>query len=665
MSNLDSNLERIILKLTPKSNVGVKGNILSNGRVLVGRAQSCELYIDDSNVSSVHAVVEVQNGRAKVFDMNSKNGTFINGKKVVVAELSVGDEIRFANVDFILEKYTTQSNDIPLEVLNPVNGQAAPINDISLPKEVPSTKEKNIPVEALRDSKKDDNEDIPYIAFPLSEDKNADVSEYIFEDANEIYPIFKYEHSKQAVEVIILFNDKVFSVDYIPEKNGVYKIVGANPTKDQIEFAYLGKTEQVDFVEINNGNYIVYNLHNYEASIVGDNGLEVSSQDRFNLKNDDILRLENGALEIYVRRAPSPPKVTPPPFFKRDKVLWKYISSVLGILILLFALILLWPTPEKEKEKDPERIARILYKQVLKVSKNKTVEKTKKAPPKKQKTKNKVTKKKTKPKASKPKTTEVKKNNTKKSGTKKAKTVQKVKRVKNPAKKSPNKNKLKTASAAKKSTKTASTRKATRPSKNKGTIDVYKSFDFKSTVSAIQAKGGSLKGATANTSSNTSLTGASIGGGVATNVKKANVGTEVGSLTGSASGKLAESKGTEGLSTNKGTYVAGIPSETVVLGSMDPDVIRRILREHLPQFRYCYQKELDKSVGSNISGTVGLQFTIGASGHVSKAGVKSSTLPSNVRGCVVRVLKGIKFPRPMGGGTVDVNQPFNFYPKRL
>ncbi|MEX1100023.1 MAG: AgmX/PglI C-terminal domain-containing protein, partial [Bacteriovoracaceae bacterium] len=104
----------------------------------------------------------------------------------------------------------------------------------------------------------------------------------------------------------------------------------------------------------------------------------------------------------------------------------------------------------------------------------------------------------------------------------------------------------------------------------------------------------------------------------------------------------------------------------VVLGSMDPDVIRRILREHIPQFRYCYQKELDRANDDQVSGTIGLLFTIGASGHVSKAGISNrSGLAGHVKNCVVRVLRGIQFPRPLGGGTVEVKQPFNFYPKRL
>ena len=670
--DLNTNKEKVLFRLTPKHDgVQVKGSVLATGRILVGRSESCEMMIASSAVSSVHAVIEITPKGAKIFDMNSKNGTFINGTKIVSEMINIGDSIRFGDSEFFFEKYSAEGSHQVLDALEPDKGFASPHNTLpeSVPKfdaknpsvDLPDVPPSNLPgVEAKE-------EDVPYVVYPLSKDPKADYSEYIFEDSDEIHPIFKYEHSKQAVEIIILFKDNVYSVDYLPAKNGKYSIVGAKPKKGQIEFSYLGKDEKVEFVEVQSGNCIVHKLHNYEALHISDSGMNENTSDRINVQDGDVVKFQNGHLEIYVRRVSAPPKVKTPPFFRRDKEFWKYIFLMMFLVGAISAGVAFYSIPEVEKEKDPDRIARILYKQPLTISKNKTVEKTKKAPPKKQKTPKKVVKKKpTKPKPAPKKQPAKPKKLVKKAGAKKAKVVQKVKKVKKAAPKS-NKvaNKLKTTSAASKSVKRARTRKANRPSPSKGAIDVYKSVDFRSTVSAIAAKGGTLRGATTSASSRSGVTGASIGGGVATNVKKANIGSEVGSLSGSASGKIAESKGTEGLSTNKGTYAAGIPSETMVLGSMDPDVIRRILRENIPQFRYCYQKELDRRGGRKVSGTVGLRFTIGASGHVSKAGVNSSTLPSNVKGCVVRVLRGIKFPRPRGGGTVDVNQPFNFYPENL
>jgi hypothetical protein len=196
-------------------------------------------------------------------------------------------------------------------------------------------------------------------------------------------------------------------------------------------------------------------------------------------------------------------------------------------------------------------------------------------------------------------------------------------------------------------------------------VDTYKSFDFKSSINTLMAKGGSLRGAKTAKTTASSISSTSVGGGVGS-VATANVSSDPGSLVGATEGKISRTKGTKGLSTKSGTYTAGIPSETVVLGSMDPDVIRRILRDNIPRFRSCYQRELDRNSNKDISGMIRMVFTIGASGYVARAGVDgNSRLPARVKGCVINVLKGIEFPRPMGGGTVDVKQPFNFYPKRI
>lgn len=662
--------ELSLYQLVPeKPGHGIKENTFSKGRVLIGRTESCEFVIPSDIVSAVHAILEITPNSAKIYDMNSKNGTFVNGKRVVAEAIKVGDKISFGNVVFNFVEYQ-KAPELPpvLDVLEPQQGEA------SIKKYSTSLPAAPVSLPEAPESITQEEEQAPYIVYPLASDPNSDYSEYIFEDVEELVPIFKYDHGKQAVEVIILFNDKVYSVDYLNEKDGVYHIVGANPKKSDLEFAYLGKNDRLPFVELKSGNCVVNSLPGYKAQHLTDNDLHEVNDSRINIQGDDVLRLENGHLEVYVRRVSAPPHVKPAPFFRRDQGLRKYLLLIFLLTFLpLIALNIYKVDKELDKEKDPERIARILYKQPLKVSKTKAVEKTKKKPPKKQKTK---VKKQTKPKkpkkptpkvAQKPKPKKVVKKVTKNPGVKTAKKVQTVKKVKNPAPKSPAPKIKSTSSAsASKIRKTTQTRKSLTPRKTQGPVDVFKSFSFKSTVNNNMAKGGTLKGAVAKSASSTNIGSATVSGGVATNVKTATTNTSIGSLTGATVGKLAQSKGAEGLSSKRGIMTAGIPSETVVLGSMDPDVIRRILREHIPQFRYCYQKELDRNAGRDISGTIGLIFTIGASGHVSKAGVASgSGLPGDVRGCVVRVLRGIKFPRPMGGGTVDVKQPFNFMPKRL
>lgn len=637
------------------------GGALKVGRHLIGRSESCDYIINSDVVSSVHAVLEITPVGIRVFDMNSRNGTFVNGEKAIAQAIKMGDKISFGNIDFRIQEYASTPELPPvLDVLEPVKGQASILktNDTeinSLPK-APS------PVTEI---------EVPYIVYPLSSDPNSDYSEYIFEDRDELYPIFKYELNKMAVEIIILFKDSVYSVDYLPQKDGNYKITGLMKKANEVEFPYLAKEEKVPFIEVSNGNCLVHQLHNYDLLYLSDNDVKASNQGNVNLQDSDIVKLSNGDLEIYVRKVSAPPKVKAAPFFRRDKDLRKYIALVVFLVLIPIISLQFITVEEKENVPDPERIATILYKQKLKVNTNKTVEKTKtEVVKKKQKAKEKkVVLKKTEPKksANPQKSTKSKKVVNKAPGDKAAPKKQVVKKVDNPLpKKSETVSKNVSKAQANKARNQNQVRFSNLNTAAAGNVDVYKSINFKSTVNSLMAKGGSLRGArTAVNSGSNSLSNTSISGGVE-NIKNATVDGQVGSLTGSTVGKIGTTKGAGGLSAKTGVYTAGIPSETVVLGSMDPDVIRRILRENIPQFRSCYQRELNRNSSKDISGSIRLNFTIGASGSVSTAGVDGQTaLPPNVKRCVVGVLRGIQFPSPLGGGTVDVKQPFNFYPKRL
>ncbi len=140
-----------------------------------------------------------------------------------------------------------------------------------------------------------------------------------------------------------------------------------------------------------------------------------------------------------------------------------------------------------------------------------------------------------------------------------------------------------------------------------------------------------------------------------------------GSLSGAAKGEIDSGKGFEGLASKGSVSVPGIPAEKVALSIINPDEIRRLLREHIPQFRYCYQNELDRSKNvDGVSGRVNFRFKIGPGGKVVSSNITSEDFTSDkVRDCIKDVLHGITFPSPAGGKTVEVSQPMNFYAKRI
>src|SRR5262249_59313717 len=73
-------------------------------RVVLGRGRQCEVVLADDTVSSSHARLEAkgQGERVAVTDLNSSNGTFLNGKRVTSAQAQVGDVLRFGNAEFKL-----------------------------------------------------------------------------------------------------------------------------------------------------------------------------------------------------------------------------------------------------------------------------------------------------------------------------------------------------------------------------------------------------------------------------------------------------------------------------------------------------------------------------------------------------------------------------------
>lgn len=68
---------------------------LPRRRFLIGRGVETDLQIDDTLVSREHAVVEPRAGRFILTDLDSTNGTFVNGRRIHEWELEDGDIIRF------------------------------------------------------------------------------------------------------------------------------------------------------------------------------------------------------------------------------------------------------------------------------------------------------------------------------------------------------------------------------------------------------------------------------------------------------------------------------------------------------------------------------------------------------------------------------------------
>ena len=66
----------------------------------LGRGSECDISIDSEFMSKVHAVIRVFPDHIEIEDLNSRNGTFVNGVMVKKANLHVRDRISFQNITF-------------------------------------------------------------------------------------------------------------------------------------------------------------------------------------------------------------------------------------------------------------------------------------------------------------------------------------------------------------------------------------------------------------------------------------------------------------------------------------------------------------------------------------------------------------------------------------
>ena len=74
-----------------------------NGVFVIGRSQHCDLCLDYPMISGRHARLTVHDGKARLADLGSANGTFLNGKRISrPTQIDAGDVIGLGSYTFIV-----------------------------------------------------------------------------------------------------------------------------------------------------------------------------------------------------------------------------------------------------------------------------------------------------------------------------------------------------------------------------------------------------------------------------------------------------------------------------------------------------------------------------------------------------------------------------------
>jgi Inner membrane component of T3SS, cytoplasmic domain/GYF domain 2 len=89
---------------------------LTKATSVAGREPYCEIVIDDAKVSRKHCLLEISDQNVKVKDLDSSNGTFVNGVQVKDGFLNLGDQISLGGCKFVLRKEQKSAPDMTAQL---------------------------------------------------------------------------------------------------------------------------------------------------------------------------------------------------------------------------------------------------------------------------------------------------------------------------------------------------------------------------------------------------------------------------------------------------------------------------------------------------------------------------------------------------------------------
>jgi pSer/pThr/pTyr-binding forkhead associated (FHA) protein len=82
------------LELTLQDLVLKEYSLADGANLTIGRVHGNDIVLKDMTVSRLHATIAVTGRKILFSDQGSKNGTIVNGKRVMSAELCDGDIVR-------------------------------------------------------------------------------------------------------------------------------------------------------------------------------------------------------------------------------------------------------------------------------------------------------------------------------------------------------------------------------------------------------------------------------------------------------------------------------------------------------------------------------------------------------------------------------------------
>ncbi|MFT6121833.1 MAG: pSer/pThr/pTyr-binding forkhead associated (FHA) protein [Oleiphilaceae bacterium] len=120
------------------------------GKAVIGRDAECDITLPLEHLSRKHLELEVRRGHLFIKDLNSSNGTFLNGQKITESEIKPGDKIKLDVLTFEVSGPSHDSNKTIIRTAPAKNAPKKQTSSSSAPKETTTNRK---PVKNKQQSK--------------------------------------------------------------------------------------------------------------------------------------------------------------------------------------------------------------------------------------------------------------------------------------------------------------------------------------------------------------------------------------------------------------------------------------------------------------------------------------------------------------------------------
>jgi TonB family protein len=615
--------------------------------IKIGRLSSAHLCLDDEKVSRIHSVIEVgADGSLSIIDMGSVEGTYVNGKRVNKGKVVFGDEIRVGGTTIRLENpaavaavnlaAAVSSTEVTTRIEIPVNeppvaAQLAQAATAPVAEPQPQV----VHVQAAPAPAMDPS-------FAATE-QNAVVpqarEEAPVEEAPRVRTVRRSKASgPMGVGIRFLWGDQRVGEFFVPPGKKQSFTVGSAAGVDFVMGDSKLGSPKMEVLRTDGQSYSVLFNGKMKGELTrGDETLDINGVIEsgkasgegeaysLTLEAEDFLWVDLGGVTMEVCFQPVPKRVHVP---LADTVDYR----VLNIFLLMFFAGTMFVISAMNRSGDGDEFADELS------GDNSRLAKLIIKPPETQKNKF------------------LEKLNQQKEQKKAGEMA---------AKQRGNEGQMGKKDAAKTQARTAP--QGQKDKKDEARALTAKIFGGKGGVSTLfgNAGGGELKSAMGNmfgvkAGDSAGFGGLGIrgggggGGGTGDTIGIGAIGTK-----GRGGGTASYGSGVGVLGGKQSVDVGITSSEPVVMGSLDRELVRKVIRDNSGQIRFCYESQLTKY--PKLRGTVSIKFIINADGKVVSSTVANSTAGNaELETCVAGRVRTWQFPKPKGGGAVAVTYPFIF-----